>query len=57
MVQVGSGTNDLLLRRWRYIYTLARILETTWLVDAVFTLQIATGTFAGACQVFWARQV
>lgn len=55
MVQVGSGPNDLLLRRRHYAP--ARKLKTAWLVNAVFTLQIATGTFAGACQVVSARQV
>jgi len=57
MDQVDSGPNDVLLRRLPYIYTLARKLETTWLVNAIFTQQIATGTFAGACQVVWPRQV
>jgi hypothetical protein len=54
-VQFEYGPIDLLLRRCRY--TLARKLKTAWLVNAVFTLQIAIGSFAGACQVVWACEM
>jgi hypothetical protein len=50
-----SGPNDLLLLPCRYALT--RKSETTWLVNAVFTLQIARGTFAGAGQAVSACKV
>jgi hypothetical protein len=55
MAQVDSGPNDLLLLPGRY--ALPRKSETTWLVNAVFALQIARGTFAGASQAVSSRKV